>query len=139
MNTSSTYAAKAREIADLQVLREVEIQWLAGELGASIANLGYAVGLGVAPKEDALKRAAEKLFERYAKMIEMTRAAVGNEREAIGFEKGKEEAAKVCDEAEREYRGSKSEVIKDEWFQTKAEEAYQLAKSIRALPQPKGK
>lgn len=59
---------------DMQVLREVEVAWLSDQLSSSIANLGYPVGMGIAPHPDSMKKAAETLFERYAKMIEMARA-----------------------------------------------------------------
>ncbi len=55
----------------INILRKVETNWLANELGNAIANLGYPVGCGVAPKPQALKTAANMLFDRYAKMIEM--------------------------------------------------------------------
>jgi cytochrome P450 len=61
-------------MTDMDALREVEIEWLAGELGRSIANLGYPVGCGVPPSPEHLQKAAETLFARYAKMIEMARA-----------------------------------------------------------------
>lgn len=61
-------------MSDMDVLREVEVEWLAGELSRSIAGLGYPVGCGVPPHPDQIKKAAETLFERYAKMIEMARA-----------------------------------------------------------------
>lgn len=56
---------------DFQVLRDVEVEWLSKALGDAIANLGYPVGCGLAPHPEQLKHAAETLFERYAKMIEM--------------------------------------------------------------------
>lgn len=52
---------------------EVEVAWLSDVLSNSIANLGYPVGMGVAPHPEQIRRAAETLFERYAKMIEMAR------------------------------------------------------------------
>jgi hypothetical protein len=78
------------EKADLEALREVEVAWLANELGASIANLGYPVGMGQRPREEALKIAAANLFDRYATMIEMARNTA--------YLQGRESAAKVCDE-----------------------------------------
>lgn len=57
--------------ADFAALREVEVAWLMDNLSGAIANLGYPVGCGVPPSPGHLKRAAETLFERYAKMIEM--------------------------------------------------------------------
>ena len=55
----------------MAVLREVEIAWLSEQLSFSISNLGYPVGMGIAPHPDSIKKAATTLFERYAKMIEM--------------------------------------------------------------------
>lgn len=60
-------------VSDMDVLREVEIEWLSIELSRSIANLGYPVGCGVPPHPDQVKKAAETLFDRYAKMIELAR------------------------------------------------------------------
>lgn len=59
----------------LQTLREMEIAWLSDTLAASIANLGYPVGCGVAPSPDHLKNAAGKLADRYIEMIRMAREA----------------------------------------------------------------
>ena len=59
----------------MEALREIEVAWLSDRLSTSIANLGYPVGCGVPPHPEQIKRAAELLFERYAKMIEM---AAGN-------------------------------------------------------------
>lgn len=53
------------------MLRGVEVEWLADRLGESVANLGYPVGMGVAPKRESLLKAANFLFDRYAGMIEM--------------------------------------------------------------------
>jgi hypothetical protein len=70
---------------DFQVLRDVEVEWLVNTLGDSIANLGYPVGCGLSPSHEHLKRAAETLFERYAKMIEMahTTAASSADRGVV--------------------------------------------------------
>lgn len=62
---------------DFAALREVEVEWLIDNLEGAIKNLSYPVGCGVAPKYEHLKFAGEKLFERYAKMIEMARKAGG--------------------------------------------------------------
>jgi hypothetical protein len=56
-------------------LREVEVAWLSEQLSNSISNLGYPVGMGIAPHPETVRKAAETLFDRYAKMIEMTRRA----------------------------------------------------------------
>ena len=61
--------------ADFEALREVETEWLANELSFAIKNLGYPVGCGIAPHSDTMKKAANKLFDRYAKMIELARNA----------------------------------------------------------------
>jgi hypothetical protein len=61
-------------MTDLDALREVEVEWLSGELGRAIAGLGYPVGCGVPPHPDQLQKAAETLFDRYAKMIELARS-----------------------------------------------------------------
>ena len=61
--------------ADFETLREVETEWLARELCDGIAGLGYPVGCGIAPHPDTLKKAATKIFDRYAKMIELARNA----------------------------------------------------------------
>ncbi len=58
---------------DFEVLREVEEAWLCRELANAIKNLGYPVGMGIAPKESHLKAAATALFDRYGKMIKMAR------------------------------------------------------------------
>ena len=52
----------------VEAFRKTEIPWLVKELGDSIANLGYPVGMGVAPNPDQLHQAAEALFERWCKM-----------------------------------------------------------------------
>lgn len=59
----------------VNVLRETEVAWLEKELGDAIANLGYPVGMGIRPHPKQLKYAAKRLFERYAKMIELARRA----------------------------------------------------------------
>jgi len=56
---------------DIKVLREVETRWLAETLAGAIANLGYPVGMGIAPNPEHLIFAAGKLFDRYSAMIEM--------------------------------------------------------------------
>ena len=63
----------------VEAFRETEIPWLVKELGDSIANLGYPVGMGNAPHPDQLQRAAEALFERWCKMASQiaTYARVG--------------------------------------------------------------
>ena len=59
----------------MEALREIEVAWLSEQLSTSIANLGYPVGCGIAPHPEAIKKAAETLFGRYARMIEMARRA----------------------------------------------------------------
>jgi hypothetical protein len=59
----------------MEVLREAEVVWLSEQLSNSIANLGYPVGCGVAPHPEQIKKAAETLFGRYSRMIEMARRA----------------------------------------------------------------
>lgn len=59
----------------IEVLKEVEIAWLSEKLSTSIANLPYPVGCGVPPDPERIKKAAETLFGRYARMIEMARRA----------------------------------------------------------------
>ncbi len=59
----------------MEVLREVEVAWLSDQLSQSIANLPYPVGCGQPPDAERVKKAAETLFGRYAKMIEMARRA----------------------------------------------------------------
>jgi hypothetical protein len=66
-----TEAATAPKPEDFAILREIETELLIENLSESIANLGYPVGCGISPTYDHLKRAADTLFERYAKMIEM--------------------------------------------------------------------
>ena len=61
-------------VPKIEMLRDVETKWLTAELGRSIANLGYPVGMGVAPHHDTLMKAATTLFDRYAKMIELASA-----------------------------------------------------------------
>jgi len=68
-------AAEPVSAADFAALRAVEVAWLTNHLNHSIANLGYPVGCGQAPEPEQVRRAAETLFERYAKMIEMARSA----------------------------------------------------------------
>lgn len=53
------------------ILREIETRWIAEALAEAISNLGYPVGMGIAPKPEHLDKAAGKLFDRYAAMIEM--------------------------------------------------------------------
>lgn len=53
----------------LEVLKSMEIAWLADLLGSSIANLGYPVGCGIAPNPETMQRAATKVFERYENII----------------------------------------------------------------------
>ncbi len=55
----------------IALLRTLEIEWLTDELRRAIANLCYPVGMGIAPHPETLRKAAERLFERYAEMIEM--------------------------------------------------------------------
>ncbi len=52
-----------------EALREVETAWLSAELGRAISNLGYPVGMGMAPHPETLDAAASKLFNRYAEMF----------------------------------------------------------------------
>lgn len=59
------------------IIREIEREWLADQLGASIANLGFPVGMGIAPPREMLLLAADKLFDRYARIIELS-ACGGN-------------------------------------------------------------
>ena len=59
----------------IEALRKVEVAWLSEQLSTWIANLGYPVGCGIAPHPETIKRAAETLFDRYAKMIELARQA----------------------------------------------------------------
>lgn len=59
----------------IEAIREMEVPWLVKELGDSISNLGYPVGMGMAPHPDQLQRAAERLFERWAKMAERVAAS----------------------------------------------------------------
>lgn len=59
---------------EIEMLREVETKWLAAQLGLAISNLAYPVGMGIEPHPEALAKAADTLFDRYAKMIEMARA-----------------------------------------------------------------
>jgi hypothetical protein len=66
------------EAPELKLLREVETEWLANELGQAIANLGYPVGCGVAPHREQLMKAANTLFDRYVRMIELAGAAALN-------------------------------------------------------------
>ena len=64
------------ELAEgIAMVREIEVEWLAAELAASIANLGYPVGCGIAPHRKQLEKAAATLFDRYARMIRMAREA----------------------------------------------------------------
>ena len=49
-------------------LREIETAWIAKCLGDSIANLGYPVGMGIPPSDEALSRAANMLFDRFEKL-----------------------------------------------------------------------
>jgi hypothetical protein len=66
----------ADEIDDgMEVLKEVEVAWLSDRLSQSIANLDYSVGCGRAPHPEQVRKAAETLFGRYAKMIELARRA----------------------------------------------------------------
>lgn len=60
---------------DIEALREIETAWLAEELSHAIANLGYPVGCGIPPYIGHMQLAASKLFDRYARMIELARKA----------------------------------------------------------------
>lgn len=60
-------------MTDMEVLREIEVAWLSDRLSESITNLGYPVGCGIAPHPEQIAKAANILFDRYAKMIEMAR------------------------------------------------------------------
>lgn len=62
---------------ETKLIREIEIPWLKGLIGESIAKLGYPVGCGVAPTDAHLETAAGFLFSRYEKMIALVRAGVG--------------------------------------------------------------
>lgn len=44
-----------------------------------------------------------------------------------------EECARICDAAAKMHKHSRSGVVDQQWFEIKAEEAFQLSKSIRAL------
>lgn len=55
----------------MEALREMEVEWLADSLGIAISSLGYPVGCGQAPHPDALRLAGTKVFERYAKIVEL--------------------------------------------------------------------
>jgi hypothetical protein len=57
--------ASADQVAT-QALREIEVPYLMEVLGKSIANVGYPIGCGLAPSEDALRKAADKLFDRFS-------------------------------------------------------------------------
>lgn len=63
--------------ADFEALREMEVKWLSETLAASIANIGYPVGCGMAPNEKHLENAAGKLFDRYLTMFRMVHETAG--------------------------------------------------------------
>jgi len=65
---------------DFAALREIEVAWLSAELSRAISNLTYPVGMGRAPYPQHIKSAAEILFERYAKMIELAHKAAAHDR-----------------------------------------------------------
>ena len=64
----------------IDVLKSMEIAWLADLLTSSIANLGYPVGCGVAPSPATMTKAATTVWERYEKIIGL--AARGHPRPA---------------------------------------------------------
>jgi hypothetical protein len=76
-------AATPPKPEDFAILREIETEWLIENLSESIANLGYPVGCGISPTYDHLKRAADTLFERYAKMIEMAHGVAQQAPDAL--------------------------------------------------------
>lgn len=55
----------AQEPITVEALREIETAWIADALSASIANIGYPVGCGVAPNREGLMFCAGKLFDRF--------------------------------------------------------------------------
>jgi hypothetical protein len=61
----------------IEAIREIEVPWLVKELGDSIANMPYPVGMGMAPHPEHLQRAAERLFERWTKMAYRVAHGVG--------------------------------------------------------------
>lgn len=68
--------AEARQLDnDIEVLREVEVRYIDGLLSEAISNLGYPVGMGMAPHPETTRKAAEKLTDRYISMIAMARKA----------------------------------------------------------------
>lgn len=70
----------------MDALREAEVVWLADSLAESIANLPYPVGCGNSPLPEATRLAAEKIFDRYAKIVELAagRAALSSHNEGEG-------------------------------------------------------
>ena len=52
-------------MTDLNPLSREQIEWIADSLEASIANLGYPVGMGIAPNRVALLRAATVIAETH--------------------------------------------------------------------------
>lgn len=57
------------ETSAADILEELEIPWLSEMIANSVAQLGYPVGCGVAPKPEHLEHAAKLLFARYKSMI----------------------------------------------------------------------
>jgi hypothetical protein len=54
-----------------ELLREREIPWLKTAISEAVANLGYPVGMGISPSEAHLEKAADTLFSRYQRMIDL--------------------------------------------------------------------
>lgn len=67
---------------DWDALREVERAWLAKELARAIANLGYPVGMGIAPSQEHIDRMAGTLADRAVSQVRQAVTAARAEREA---------------------------------------------------------
>jgi hypothetical protein len=50
--------------AQAEACREFLVSKIAADLETSISNLGYPVGLGIAPHPDTCRQAAERIIER---------------------------------------------------------------------------
>jgi hypothetical protein len=67
-------------------IREALIAALAGDLERSIANLGYPVGMGMAPHPDECRKAAEGIIDR----ITPKALALLAEQEGVPNQEGRE-------------------------------------------------
>lgn len=74
------YSAMSEDAKDAEMLRDLEIPFLADLLSVSIANLGYPVGCGIPLSQEHAKKAATALFDRFVSLANaMQKGAVSTD------------------------------------------------------------